>query len=69
MINSNIFGSFYKYANCKISNHRGIGTLLDNAGNTYSNDLGKANVLNNYFSSVCTLDDGLTHDVVRWTMA
>ena len=57
-------GSFYKYANSKLSNHRGIGSLLDNAGNTHGNDLDQANLLNNYFSSVYTLDDGLTPDVV-----
>ena len=57
-------GSFYKYANSKLSNHRGIGILLDNAGNTHSNYVDKTILLNNYFSSVCTLDDGLTPDVV-----
>ena len=36
---------------------------LDNAGDTHSNDVDKANLLNNYFSSVGTLDDGLTPDV------
>ena len=65
IVNSNKLSSFYKYANSKLSNHRGIGTLLHNAGNTHSNDLDKANSLDNYFSSVCTLDDGLTSDVVR----
>ena len=38
-------------------------SAIDNSGNTHSNDLDKANLLNNYFSSVCTLDDGLTPDV------
>ena len=65
IFNSNNLGSFYKYANRKLSNHRGIGTLLDNAGNTHGNDLDKANLLNNYFSSVCALDNGLIPDVVQ----
>ena len=51
MINSNNLGSLYKFASSKLSNHRG-------------NDLDKANLLNKYFSSVRTLDDGLTPDVV-----
>ena len=41
-----------------------VSTLLDNGDNTRCNDSDKDNLLNNYFSSVCTLDDGLTPDVV-----
>ena len=63
-MNSNNLGSFYKHGNSKLSNHRGICTLLDNAGNTHSNGVDKANLLNNYFRSVCTLNDGLASDVV-----
>ena len=63
IINSNNLNSFYKSANGQLSNRRGVGTLLDNAGNTHCNDLDKANLLNNYFISVFTLDDCLTPEV------
>ena len=64
IINITNLGSIYTYANSKLSNHLGIGTLLDNTVGTLSNCVDKANLLNNYFCSGCTLNDGLTSDVV-----
>jgi len=36
----------------------GIATLIDNAGNAVTTDTDKAELLNQYFGSVCTKDDG-----------
>ena len=45
IINSNNLCSFYRYDNSKISNHRGIGTLLHNSDSTHSHDEDKADLL------------------------
>jgi len=58
IISSNNLGQFYKYINGKLTCHSGIGTLLNSAGDVVTNDEDKANLLNDYFSSVWTNDDG-----------
>jgi len=58
VINSNNVGDFYKHVNKNLSSRSKIGNLKTPLGETVETDAEKANVLNNYFSSVCTQDDG-----------
>jgi hypothetical protein len=60
VIESNNAGSFYNFVNKKLACKKGVGALRDEQGNTVSNDEQRANMLNQYFSSVCTKDDGLS---------
>ena len=48
---------FWKYVQDKLKISTGIGTLKNENGETISTDKGKANVLNNFFSSVFTKED------------
>jgi len=59
VIKSNNLGTFYKYINKRISYRSGIGTLIDNAGHTIVNDVDKANMFNEYFASVGTVDNNV----------
>lgn len=58
IIESGNSGRFYKYVNKKLSRPSGVGSLLDKDCKLLSDNLAKANLLNNYFASVCTVDDG-----------
>jgi len=58
IISSGNIGAFYKYANKKLTSRSTVGTLSTPSGETAVNDIDKAELLNNYFSSVCTQDDG-----------
>jgi len=51
-------GTFYKYVNKKLSCSADIGSLIDYNGNAVVNNDSKANLLNQYFASVCTQDNG-----------
>ena len=53
-------GDFYKHVNKKLSSRGKIGSLKTSNGDIVQNDIDKANVLNDYFTSVCTQDDGNT---------
>ena len=57
IIHSKNNGSFFRHVNDCLSNGRGTGTLID-AGSPVTNDKEKTNLFNNYFSSVCTKDNG-----------
>ena len=58
IINYKNYGSFYRHVNKRLSNGRGMGTLIDASGSPATNDK-KANLFNNYFGSVCiTTDNG-----------
>jgi ribonuclease P/MRP protein subunit RPP40 len=59
IINDNDLGSFYRYVNGKLACSSGVATLRTDTGATVTNDVDKANLLNTYFSSVCTQDDGV----------
>ena len=59
VLDANNPGSFYKYVNSKLTCKSGIGTLVNSNGDDITDDDGKANLLNDYFVSVCTNDDGL----------
>jgi len=58
VLDSNDSGSFYKYVNKKLTRPSGVGSLLDKNGEIVSDNLSKANILNDYFASVCTTDNG-----------
>ena len=51
-------GMFYKYVNRRLSCSTGIGSLTGNNGETVVDNEAKANLLNQYFASVCVDDDG-----------
>lgn len=58
VIDGNNAGAFYEFVNRTLACKKGIGTLRDVRGNTVIDDKQRANMLNKYFSSVCTVDDG-----------
>ena len=60
VINSNNIGSFYNFINKRLTRKSGIGALSIADGEFCTDELGRANILNDYFSSVCTVDNGLT---------
>ena len=51
---SNIFN----FVNKKMSRKRGIGALRNNQGEIITSDKQRADLLNDHFGSVCTVDDG-----------
>jgi hypothetical protein len=56
--NGNI-GSFYKYVNRKLIGSNGTAPLRDGNGNVHTANSEKAELLNEYFSSVFTTDNGV----------
>jgi len=50
-------GAFYNYINRKLCRQQSIG-ILENNGQYVTSDVGKAELLNSYFSSVNVQDDG-----------
>ena len=58
IIEVNNLGAFYKFVNNKLNNHCGIAPLSDASNNFIFSDIEKANLLNDYFQSVFTQDDG-----------
>ena len=58
VVSSDNVGRFYKYVNKKLACKSGVGTLVDTDGNMITDDAQKANLLNQFFTSVCTTDDG-----------
>jgi len=52
---------FYKYANSKLKTRSGIADLENEDGSTTTNDKEKAQLLNNFFSSVFTIEG--THNI------
>jgi hypothetical protein len=62
VILSNNIGSFYKFVNKRMSCKHGIGALTKHDGGYATGDADRANLLNNFFSSVCTIDNGVIPD-------
>ena len=60
VIDSKNTGAFYTFVNNKMSCKSGIGPLRDNQGAIVTGDLQRANLLNDYFSSACSVDNGIT---------
>ena len=52
-------GAFYRYVNGKLCNKSGIAPLYNNDNILLTSDSDKTNLLNSYFQSVFTADDGL----------
>jgi len=51
-------GDFYKCVNRRLSCKSGVGTLCDNAGRLITDDKQRADMLNLFFGSVDSQDDG-----------
>ena len=60
LLKANNLGAFYRFVNKKLSNHSGIAPLKSVDGSLVTDDDDRANLLNSYFESVFTHDDGST---------
>ena len=58
ILESKNLGEFYKYVNNRLTNNVTTGVLEDADGSLVTGDEKKAELLNSYFNSVNTLDDG-----------
>ena len=58
LLNANNLGAFYKFVNTKLSSPSGIAPLVNASGQLLTSDLDKANLLNEFFESVFTQDNG-----------
>ena len=58
ILEANNLGSFYKFVNQKLSSSSGIAPLKSTDGLIHTVDSEKANLLNEYFHSVFTVDNG-----------
>jgi len=58
-------GSFYRFVNNKLSCKRGLGALNGGNGDVIVSDAERANLLNDYFSSVCITDNGIMPVIER----
>ena len=59
ILDANNLGAFYRYVNGKLCNKSGIAPLYNDDNILLTSDSDKANLLNSYFQSVFTADDGL----------
>jgi len=62
LIDGGSLGDFYRYVNNKISNRTGVAALKDSNGEFITDDCGKAEKLNAFFSSVFTEDNHILPD-------
>jgi len=62
VIKSANLGNFYRYVNGRLSCKSGVGPLKTGSGEVIVNDVEKAEVLNKYFTSVFTVDNGIFPD-------
>ena len=60
LLNANNLGAFYKFINNKIGNKSSIPPLKNSSNVLLTSDLDRANLLNEYFQSVFTSDNGST---------
>ncbi len=60
VIDSDNAGSFFRFVNGKLSCKRGLGAINDEKGGVITGDAERANLLNDYFTSMCVDDDGET---------
>ena len=66
VVDSNNLGKFYRFVNKRLSCKSGVGALFDQTSNkTVLTDQGKANVLNDYFTSVGVKDNGKPLNISR----
>jgi hypothetical protein len=59
ILKANNLGAFYNFVNGKLSSRSGIAPLETHHGHLATSDLEKAEILNNYFESAFTTDNGL----------
>ena len=64
VVHKNKIGSFYKYANKKLTCKSGIGLIKDSNGKIVSDSFDRANCFNDYFASVFTVDNNITPHIV-----
>ena len=66
-----LLGSFYKHINNRLSCRTGVGALRSDDGTVITTDTSKAELLNDYFSSTCTRDNGVlpAFDPTMWSSA
>ena len=57
IIKSQNLGTFYRFVNSRLSNKQGLGVLKGVGGMDVTDDVERAELLNDYFGSVCTQDD------------
>jgi len=57
--NANNVRAFYRFASKHLRNKTEISPLYDSSGQIYVDDASKANLLNEYFSTVGTVDNGV----------
>ena len=60
VISEDNVGTFYKFVNKKLTCKSGISALYNQSGDLVTSDKDRARVLNEYFASVCTKDNGST---------
>jgi hypothetical protein len=61
LVNNGNLGSFYKYVNRRLNGSNGIAPLQDKHGNLVNSNADKAVIINDYFSSVFTVDNGVVN--------
>ena len=59
ILSANDLGKFYRYINSKLSCKSGIAPLINSNGIYIFENRSKADLLNNYFASVCVPDNGV----------
>ena len=60
ILKANNLGAFYKYVNRNLSSPTGVAPLIDQNGNLLTSDIDKSTLLNHYFESIFTHDNGST---------
>ena len=69
VITDNNPSSFYNFVNKKLQPTSNINTLIDRTGKEVTEDYDKANLLNQFFMSVGTVDDGRMPELILDTVA
>ena len=59
IVESNNLGTFYRYINKRMSHQTSIAAIHDKTGNLVVHNSDKANLFNQYFSSVGVIDNGI----------
>ena len=65
MIGSKNVGTFFRFVNKRLSCKRGIGALRNKQNATIASENERANLLNEYFCSTCTDDNGVIPPIQR----
>jgi len=65
VIECNYAGTFFNFINNKLSCRRGLGALNNDNGDVITDDSERANLLNDYFVSMCPSDNGIIPDLDR----